>query len=56
MKSVCAWCEAEGKVSVREYYDRGEPVTHGICEDHSKSLLASIGQARGKMGLAEGLT
>jgi len=42
MKSVCAWCEAEGKVSVQEFYDRGEPVTHSICDKHTDTLLKSV--------------
>jgi len=42
MKSVCAWCEAEGKISAQEFYDRGEPVTHSICDEHKDTLLRSV--------------
>jgi hypothetical protein len=41
MLSVCAWCESglDGVESQPAVQDRGEPISHGICEAHAAGLL-----------------
>jgi len=46
MLNVCAWCEQEGQVDAVALVKSaafGEPITHGICEEHLKSILAEQG-------------
>jgi hypothetical protein len=48
MKTVCAWCEKEGKEAL---IGEKEPLadsseTHGICGDHREELEARVIQLR----------
>lgn len=43
MISVCAWCEQEGRedaVALVQSAAFGESISHGICEEHEKVVLA----------------
>ncbi len=45
MKGWCAWCLKEGRegfLGEREPFEDPSP-THGICERHSRELLAQVG-------------
>lgn len=44
MLTVCAWCESglDGVESQPAVQDRGEPISHGICEAHAQALLKEL--------------
>lgn len=48
MITVCAWCESglDGVESQPAVQDRGEPLSHGICEAHAAALLKELYERR----------
>ena len=41
MKVVCAWCQKAGNfVVLREKEPPGEEISHGICDEHVRAILA----------------
>jgi len=48
MTVVCAWCQRLGRVTVLgEKEPRNDAVSHGICDEHVRVVLA---EARGVVG------
>jgi hypothetical protein len=48
MTVVCAWCQREGRKQVlreKEPFDY-RAVSHGICEEHSRTFLAEVREAK----------
>ncbi len=39
MRTLCAWCQAEGKEGVLKEGDKSGPISHGICESHLEKLV-----------------
>lgn len=46
MKTVCAWCELEGRETILGRVDQIDPtaVRYGICADHAARLVAKLHQ------------
>jgi len=42
MRTLCAWCQAEGKEMVMKEGDKEGPLSHGICKAHEEKLIAEI--------------
>ena len=43
MKTICAWCEHEGRSTAQEPASgRDRPVRYGICDTHSDRLIAQL--------------
>jgi hypothetical protein len=41
MKVVCAWCQKAGNfVVLREKEPPGDEISHGICDEHVRAILA----------------
>ena len=48
MTVVCAWCQQQGQTKVlreKEPFDY-HVVSHGICEEHARTFLAEVREAR----------
>ena len=52
MISSCAWCDKETRERCEAFgiapieESGSEPVTHGICDNHYKGIMASLDEAR----------
>ena len=41
MRVVCAWCQKAGNfVVLREKEPAGDEISHGICDEHVRAVLA----------------
>lgn len=59
MKVVCAWCQPPGRAAKPgEKETQNDAVSHGICDDHARVLLAEArraqARANGSPGAAKG--
>ena len=58
MKVVCAWCQRERKragFDLDEEDYLGEPISHGICDEHVVVVLAEARRAMVGAGATERL-
>lgn len=42
MRTLCAWCQAEGKETVLKDGPVDGPLSHGICPAHEEKLLKDV--------------
>lgn len=42
MRTVCAWCEREGRETIIKDGPKDGPLSHGICAEHEKKILDGL--------------
>lgn len=44
MRTICAWCEREGRETILKDGPKDGPLSHGICDEHQQKMLDELVQ------------